>query len=92
MVVAEYPGGYIVTKQNGDFGSTGGPPSDEGRPRRRALLLDALSEEERILHSEMESLRTSNGLEPHVITQLSETLQRMLYLTEGLANEVDAPD
>lgn len=81
-----------MTKQNGVFGPSGGPPPDDGRPGRRALLLDALSEEERILQSEMESLRASNGLEPHIITQLSETLQRMLYLTEGLANEADVAD
>jgi hypothetical protein len=40
----------------------------------------------------MTSLRESGGRETHLITQVSETLHRMLYLTESLENDSEIPD
>lgn len=81
-----------MTNQNDSFGPADGPSSEDDSSNRRALLIEALCEEERILQSEMTSLRESGGRETHLITQVSETLHRMLYLTESLENDSEIPD
>jgi hypothetical protein len=56
---------------------------------RFRLLIDALTDEKRVLAADLADLRRSGAGDPHQITQLAETLRRMLYLTEALHTPPD---
>ena len=67
------------------------PPIIARRQRRARveLLINALTDEECVLTADLEGLRRTGAGDPHQVTQLAETLHRMLYLTEALQTPPD---